>query len=143
MIESKILAKNLKPRVSFPLRLSSKRVERIKKMKNEEKRNNESKFTETSDNTLNSDRRNMFEMMAECCNGMSGPTDCRSMMAKCMRKCRWCLLIPVIIGALLLLLGYVLDAEITRMLWMTFAGFVILMCTFGFLMMSLIKRKSC
>jgi hypothetical protein len=49
----------------------------------------------------------------------------------------------VIIGILLLLLGYVLDAEVTRILWMTAAGLVILMGAFGFLMMSLSKRMCC
>jgi hypothetical protein len=112
-------------------------------MVNEEKRNNESKFTEKCCDTSSCNRQGMFEAMAECCEGMSGPGDYRSMMAECMRKCRWFLLIPVIIGILLLLLGYVLDAEVTRILWMTAAGLVILMGAFGFLMMSLSKRTCC
>lgn len=112
-------------------------------MKNEEKRNNENKFSETSDDKSKHGERNMFEAMAGCCNGMRGPVDCRSMMAECMKRCRWCLLIPVIFGILLLLLGYILDAEVTRVLWMTFAGFAILMGAFCFLMMSVGKRRSC
>jgi hypothetical protein len=52
-------------------------------------------------------------------------------------------LIPVILGILLLLLGYYLDAETTRILWMVAAGFLILMGTFGFMMMSLGKRTCC
>ncbi len=62
------------------------------------------------------------------------------MMSKCMRMCRWFLLIPVVFGIALLLLGYYLDAEITRVLWMLLAGLVILMGAFGFLMMGLSKR---
>ena len=109
-------------------------------MKNEEKRNNENKFTEKCCDTSCYNRQGMFEAMAECCEGMSGRGDGRTMMAECMRKCRWFLLIPVIIGILLLLLGYFLDVEVTRILWMTAAGLVILMGAFGFLMMSLSKR---
>jgi len=112
-------------------------------MKNEEKRNNENKFTEKCCDTSCCGGQGMFYAMAERCEGMSGPGDCRSMMAECMRKCRWFLLIPVIIGILLLLLGYILDAEVTRILWMTAAGLVILMGAFGFLMMSLSKRACC
>ena len=112
-------------------------------MKNEEKRNNENKFTEKCSDTSCCGWQGMSEAMAERCKGMSGRGDGRTMMAECMRKCRWFLLIPVIIGILLLLLGYVLDAEVTRILWMTAAGLVILMGTFGFLMMSLGKRTCC
>ncbi len=57
-----------------------------------------------------------------------------------MKGCRWFPLIPVVLGILLLLLGYYLNAEITRILWMAAAGFVILMGTFGLLMMSKMIR---
>ncbi|MHC4559820.1 MAG: hypothetical protein ACYS80_21215 [Planctomycetota bacterium] len=112
-------------------------------MENEEKRNNENKFAEKCCDTSCCGGQGMPEAMAEYCEGMSEPGDCRSMMAECIRKCRWFLLIPVIIGILLLALGYVLDAEVTRILWMTAAGLVILMGAFGFLMMSLSKRTCC
>ena len=112
-------------------------------MANEEKRNNENKFAEKCFDTSCCGGQGTSEAMAECCEGMSGQGDCRSMMAECMRRCRWFLLIPVIIGILLLLLGYFLDVEVTRILWMTAAGLVILMGAFGFLMMSLSKRTCC
>ena len=112
-------------------------------MANEEKRNNDNKFAEKCCDTSCCGGQGMPEAMAKCFEGMSGPGDCRSMMAGCMRKCRWFLLIPVIIGILLLLLGYVLDAEVTRILWMAAAGLVILMGFFVFLMMSLSKRTFC
>lgn len=112
-------------------------------MANKEKRSNERKFAEKCRDTSCCGWQGMSEAMAERCEGMSGPGDCRSMMAECMRKCRWFLLIPVTIGILLLLLGYVLDADVTRILWMTAAGFVILMGAFGFLMMSRSKRMRC
>ena len=106
-------------------------------------RNNENEFAEKRCGKSCSGGSGMFEVMAECCKGMSGPGDSRSMMAGCMKMCRWFPLIPVIIGVLFLLLGYFLNAEVTRILWMTAAGLVILMGAFGFLMMSLSKRTCC
>jgi len=105
-------------------------------MVNEEKRNNENKSAEKCCDTSGRNRPGMSEAMAGCCGGMSGSGDSRSMMAGCMRMCRWFPLIPVIFGILFLLLGYYLDAEITRILWMLAAGFLILMGTFCLLMMS-------
>jgi hypothetical protein len=70
---------------------------------------------------------------------MNGTDDCSSKMGECMKKCRWFPLVPVILGAALLLLGYYLDAEITRILWMIVAGLVILMGTVGFVMISKIR----
>lgn len=112
-------------------------------MKNEEKEDNESKSTEKCCETSCRDGRGMFEAMSGCCEGMSGPGDSRSMMAGCMKMCRWFPLVPVIFGILLLLLGYVLDAEITKILWMIAAGLMVLVGAFGFLMMSLSKRTCC
>ena len=111
-------------------------------MKNEEKENKASKSTEKCCETYCRDGRGMFEAISGCCEGMSGPGDCRSMMAECMRKCRWFLLIPVILGILLLVIGYFLDAEVTKVLWMTAAGFVIVMGVFAFFMMGL-SKKAC
>ena len=109
-------------------------------MENEEKRNDENKFAEKYCDTSCCGGQGMSEAMAECCEGMSGPGDCSSMMAECMKKCRWFPLIPVIFGIVLLLLGYYLDAEITRILWMIAAGLLILMGTFCLLMMSKMIR---
>ncbi len=80
--------------------------------------------------------------MHGCCGGVSETYDCSSMMRRCMAMCRWFPLVPVVLGIFLLLLGYYLDASITRMLWMSAAGFLILLGTFGFLMMSLGGRTS-
>lgn len=107
-------------------------------METKEKASNDDKFCGTEENNWR-----MPEMMAKCCEGMSGTDDCISMMAECMKKCRWFPLIPVILGILLLLLDYYLDAEIIRILWMVAAGFLMLMGTFGFMMMSLGKRTCC
>ena len=106
---------------------------------------------ETKENTSNDnkccgtaeDKWKMSEMMEKCCEGVSGTDDCSSMMAECMKKCRWFPLIPVIFGIVLLLLGYFLDADITRILWMIAAGLLVLLGTCGFLMISLSKRTCC
>ncbi|MHC4117372.1 MAG: hypothetical protein ACYSWO_07675 [Planctomycetota bacterium] len=112
-------------------------------MENAEERNNESMVGDENFDTSCCGGRGILQTMAKCCEGMSGPDDWRAMMAGCMRKCRWFLLIPAIIGIFFLLLGYVLDAEVTRILWMTAAGLVSLAGVFGFLMMSMGKKTCC
>ncbi len=64
---------------------------------------------------------------------------CHSMMG----KCRWFPLIPIVFGVVLLLLGYYLDAEITRVLWMAVAGVTVLLGTFGLIMMSRVEGACC
>jgi len=110
-------------------------------MEHEETKNKENRFTEQPTETPCCGGQGMSDFFSQCCDGMKGPRDCRSMMAECMKKCRWFLLIPVLFGALFLLLGYVLDAEATRTLWIAVAGFVIVMGAFGFLMMSLCRKR--
>ncbi|MFC1794673.1 hypothetical protein ACFL3Q_13915 [Planctomycetota bacterium] len=112
-------------------------------MANEDNRNNENKFAEQCCDTSCWGGQGMPEMMTKCCEGMSGPGDSRSMMAGCMKMCRWFPLIPVILGIAFLLLGYYLDASITRVLWMLFAGFVALMGIFGLIMMGRMKKMYC
>ncbi len=107
-------------------------------METKEKTSNENKCCGTVE-----DKQKMAEMMDKCCEGMSGTDDCGSKMAECMKKCRWFPLIPVVFGVVLLLLGYYLDAEITRVLWMITAGFVILLGTFGLVMVSRMKGIYC
>lgn len=48
--------------------------------------------------------------------------------------CQWCAIFPVTFGAILFLLGYFLDAEVVRILWMILSGFMILMGAFMFIM---------
>lgn len=78
--------------------------------------------------------------MPDCCKGIGEAVDSRSTMGRCMRGCRWFPLVPVILGVVLLLLGYYLEAEITRILWMVAAGLVILMGTLGAVMMRVMIR---
>lgn len=105
------------------------------KMENEKQRNNENEFTGSCCDTSRFGSRGMPEMMAKCCGGMSGSGSSGSMMSGCMKMCRWFPMLPVILGILFLLLGYYLDAETTRVLWMCAAGFLILMGTFCLLIM--------
>ena len=86
-------------------------------MEPKEKTSNDNKFCGTEE-----DKWNMAEMMEKCCEGMSGTDDCSSMMSECMKGCRWFPLMPLIVGIVFFMLGYYLDAEITRILWMIFAG---------------------
>ncbi|MHC4242407.1 MAG: hypothetical protein ACYSU4_08390 [Planctomycetota bacterium] len=107
-------------------------------METKEKTSNESKHCRTMKG-----KQNMAEMMEKCCEGMNESGDCGSKMAECMKRCKWFPLMPVIFGVALLLMGYYLDAEITRILWMIAAGFVILMGTFGLAMISRMKGMCC
>lgn len=71
--------------------------------------------------------------------GESG--DMKEMMLGCMKRCRWCPWIPMILGGVLFLLGYFLDAEVVRLLWLVLSGMVILMGLFCYVMMGMIMRK--
>ena len=112
-------------------------------MANEEKINNKNKSAEQCCDTSCWGGPGMPEMMAKCCGGMSGPGDSRSMMAGCMKMCRWFPLVPVILGIILFVLGYYLDASIIRVLWMLFAGFVAVMGTFGLILMGRMRKMCC
>lgn len=62
------------------------------------------------------------------------------MMKACMKKCRWCPLIPITFGTILFLLGYYLDAEEVRLLWLIFTGFMVLMGIFMLIMINTLFR---
>ncbi len=109
-------------------------------MKTEEKRSDGSKFEEKCCDTSCCEGQGFAEKASQCCASTGEGVDCSSRMSECMKGCRWFPLIPVVLGILLLLLGYYLNADITRILWMAAAGLVILMGTFGLLMMSKMIR---
>jgi hypothetical protein len=109
-------------------------------METKEKRSDEGKFEEKYFDTSCCQGQGFAEMAGQCCTSSGEGVDCRSMMGECMKGCRWFPLIPVVLGILLLLLGYYLDAEITRILWMVAAGFVVALGTFALLMMSRMNR---
>lgn len=106
-------------------------------METKEEKNNDDKFCGTV-----KDKWRLTEMMNKCCENMSKNDDCSSMMTACMSKCKWFPLMAMIFGIALFFLGYYLNAEITRVLWMIAAGFLILMGTFCLLMMSRMIRLS-
>jgi hypothetical protein len=110
-------------------------------METKEKRSDENKYEEKCFDASCFGGQGFAEMAGQCCTSAGGGFDCRSMMRECMRGCRWFPLIPVVVGILLLLLGYYLDAEITRILWMAAAAFVALLGTFSLVMMTMITRK--
>ncbi|MHC4642998.1 MAG: hypothetical protein ACYS32_15255 [Planctomycetota bacterium] len=110
-------------------------------MKTEEQRSDEGKFEEKCCDTSCCEGQGFAEKASQCCASAGGGFDCSSRMSECMKGCKWFPLIPVVLGILLLLLGYYLNAEITRILWMVAAGFVIVMGTFGLVMMAMITRK--
>ena len=112
-------------------------------MTSEERINNENKFANNFWDTSYFDEQGIPEMMVKCCGGMSGSGDYRSMMAGCMKVCRWFPVIPVIFGIVLLLLGYYLDASIIRIFWMLFAGFIAVMGIFGLILMGKMRKMCC
>ncbi|MHC4519013.1 MAG: hypothetical protein ACYTAS_10520 [Planctomycetota bacterium] len=69
-----------------------------------------------------------------CCGGTWTAGDGSSMMGRCATVCRWFPLLPLALGIALLLLGYYLDASVTRVLWMLGAGFVTLMGALGLIL---------
>jgi len=62
------------------------------------------------------------------------------MMKECMKGCRVCSFIPITFGVLAFLLGYFLDAEIIRILWLVFSGLIILFGIFILLIMNTSMR---
>ena len=101
---------------------------------------------ETKEQKNNENRSEQKWPGFSCCQPQGNSTeipDCCSKMPECMKGCRWFPIIPVILGITLLLLGYYLDAEITRILWIIAAGFVILMGTFALLMIGKMKKMCC
>ena len=112
-------------------------------MENKEKQNDEKKFDGGSWDTSCFGRWNMPEAMAKCCEGMKGPGDSRSMMAGCMKMCSGFPLIGIVFGITFLLLGYYLDAEVVRAMWMIFSGCVVILAIFGLIFMKSMRKICC
>ncbi|MHC4132308.1 MAG: hypothetical protein ACYSSP_05215 [Planctomycetota bacterium] len=108
-------------------------------METKEKRNDEKEFAGWP-NMSCCGTQGSPQTIPDCCKSIGEDDNCRSMMSKCMKGCRWFPVIPVIFGISLLLLGYFLNPEITRILWMIAAGFVAMMGVFGFVMMNKMKQ---
>jgi len=108
-------------------------------METKEKRNNEKEFARWP-NMSCCGTQGSHETIPDCCKSIGEDDNCRSMMNKCMSACRWFPLVPVVLGIAFLMLGYFLDPEITRILWMMAAVFVVLMGIFVLVMMSRMKQ---
>ena len=65
----------------------------------------------------------------------------KDMMPACMKGCRWCTLIPLVIGAILFLLGYFLDAETVRILWLVFSCLLTVMGLMALIMMTTMFKE--
>ncbi len=90
----------------------------------------------------------MSEKQAGCCdvgNGKAVSEDTTQgmseAMCKCMKRCRWCLFVPVTLGIIAFVLGYFLDAEAVRTLWLILSGVTVLLGLFGLTMKTLMSRK--
>ena len=109
-------------------------------METKEKRNDEKKTVETWPNMSCCGTNTGPWEMPGFCKRMSETGDFSSMMGRCMTICRWFPLVPMIFGITFLLLGYYLDASITRVLWMFFAGCITLLGTFGLILAGSMKK---
>jgi hypothetical protein len=66
--------------------------------------------------------------------------DMMGMMKECMKTCKPCALMPIIFGGALFLLGYFLEADVVKILWLVFSGLMVLMGVFAFIMMSIMSK---
>ena len=87
------------------------------------------------------DNQKMAEMMSKCSEDAGGSSSWCSMMGECMKGCSCFILVPLIIGIGLFALGYFLDAEVVRVLWMVLSGIVVLAGILCFIAMNVISRK--
>lgn len=112
-------------------------------METNEKRNEKQESEPTQAKASCCGPENFSGAMPDCCKDIAESDHCGPKMAKCMNRCRWFPVVPVIVGIVLGLLGYYLDAQITRVLWMAGAIAVVLTGFFGLLMMNKLKRICC
>ncbi|MHC4474336.1 MAG: hypothetical protein ACYTEL_01740 [Planctomycetota bacterium] len=112
-------------------------------METNERKNSENKVAENCCDAFFRGNQGFSESMKGCCEGVMAADDGILKMAKCMKACRWFPLMPVVLGVVFLLLGYYLDPQITRVLWMAAAGFAILIGALGLLMMGKMKKFWC
>lgn len=59
-------------------------------------------------------------------NGWEGG-DMKEIMKGCLQRCRWCPLLPILLGTIAFLLGYFLDAAIVRIIWLILSGAMVVM----------------
>ncbi|MDH3453128.1 MAG: hypothetical protein OEN20_11985 [Gammaproteobacteria bacterium] len=104
-------------------------------------------------------REKMCRVMVECCNDMSAEDKQRMlqemmprmmkmmggegkggmmgmMMKEFVKVFRWVPVIPIALGSVLFALGYFLDAEVVRIVWLILAALPIVLGVIGMVMMS-------
>jgi hypothetical protein len=119
----------------------------------------------TAENATGHERKRemMCQMMAECCSDMSAEDKkkmleemmprmmkmmggrsrggmMRMMMGEFMKAFRWVPLVPLVFGAALFALGYFMDAEAVRILWLVLAALPIFLGIAGIVMISAVSR---
>ena len=81
-----------------------------------------------------------------CCipqgdSGRGERMDMRDMMASCAAYCRWFPLVPVVLGAIFLLLGYYLAPQVIRILWIAAAAVAVAMGLLGLVIAGRMARR--
>ena len=87
------------------------------------------------------DKKNMMGEMMSMMGGEGGAGMMGMMMKKCMKGFRWFPLIPMSLGFIFFLIGYFLDAETVRIVWLLFSGLILIVGLFGFIMMRAMSRE--
>jgi hypothetical protein len=82
----------------------------------------------------------MMPRMMDMMGGGRGVGMMGTMMKTCMRGFRWFPLIPITVGTALFLLGYFLDADVVRVLFLILAAMTVIMGIFAFFMMRTMMR---
>ena len=62
------------------------------------------------------------------------------MMTHCATNMRWMPLFPITVGITLFLLGFYLEPEVVRVIFLTLAALPVIMGVFGFIMMSIMRK---
>ncbi len=76
----------------------------------------------------------------ECCSSEINEGKMEFMQG-CMKKCRWFPGVMLILGIVAFLLGYYLDAEVLRTIWLIQSVFVVFMGTIAIVIMNRILGK--
>ncbi len=108
-------------------------------MENQERTNRENRSVRVGPEMCCCGDQDFSETMANCCESMGQDDNGCSNMAEHTKKCRWFLLVPVVVGAGFFLSALFLDAEISRILWLIVSGLIILAGIFALIMMGRIK----
>lgn len=76
-----------------------------------------------------------------CCEGSGSNFPVKKMMQRCLRKCRWIPFFLACLGGTAFTMSFYLDAEMMRVVWMTFSGLVVAVGTLGFFAFYIMARK--